>query len=204
MKKKHIAFVIVLALVLIASSVLMVTNRPESMKGEPSETETQTRETTAQTTEPLPFGVVENPFLDDYQETGATEATGTTEATEPQEETREPEATHPQKGNGGAGYNGEDGLVEPDVPETSPEKPAASPTEPPTEAPTAPKPQTEYEKFQNMNAQEQQDYMNSFGSVDDFFNWYNGAKEEYDASRDEIQVGGDSINMGDIITGKNG
>ena len=102
-----------------------------------------------------------------------------------------------------------------------PEQPKA--TEPPaTEAPTEPKPtgpddydntgsnigvsnenpltgNTEYEKYMNMSEAEQQAYFNSYADPADFFAWYNKAKEEYEQSRDVIEVGPDAtIDLGKL------
>lgn len=109
---------------------------------------------------------------------------------------------------------------------TQPKEPAATQpkaTEPPaTEAPTEPKPtgpddydntgsnigvsnenpltgSTEYEKYMNMSEAEQQAYFNSYADPADFFAWYNKAKEEYEQSRDVIEVGPDAtIDLGSL------
>lgn len=49
-----------------------------------------------------------------------------------------------------------------------------------------------------MSAQEQNDYMNSFDSIDAFFAWYNQAKAEYEASNPPIDVDGGSFDLGDL------
>lgn len=61
------------------------------------------------------------------------------------------------------------------------------------------KEKTEYEKFQEMSASDQHAYMNSFESVDAFFEWYNAAQAEYEATKNEIVVGSGSINFEEII-----
>ena len=59
-----------------------------------------------------------------------------------------------------------------------------------------------YEEYNALSAEEQEAYFNSFDTVDDFFVWYNKAKQEYEANQDYIEVGGDgNINIGD--SGKN-
>lgn len=93
---------------------------------------------------------------------------------------------------------------------------SAKPTKPkPTEPkPTQPKPTepsdpvdsdsdlTEYERFQNMSPSEQQAYMDSFPSIEAFFEWYNAAKAAYEAANPPIEVGDETIDIGDIIEGK--
>ena len=44
--------------------------------------------------------------------------------------------------------------------------------------------------------------MNSFDSVADFFAWYNAAKDEYEKQNPSVEIGGGSIDLGDIIGGK--
>lgn len=84
--------------------------------------------------------------------------------------------------------------------ETKPAETKPSETTPPTK-PAQPevKPQTEYERFQNMSAAEQQSHMESFDSMDDFFNWYNDAKTEHEAANPPIDVGNGSIDMGELM-----
>lgn len=101
------------------------------------------------------------------------------------------------------------------VPAETKPAPTEEPTEAPTEAPTEPKPtgpddydntgsnigastepvltgDSEYEKYMNMSAEDQEAYFNSFSSPAEFFDWYNKAKEEYEESRDVIEVGPDA------------
>ncbi len=61
----------------------------------------------------------------------------------------------------------------------------------------------EYEVFQNLSALEQQEYMESFSDIDDFFEWYNMAKEEYEKANSAINVDGGTIDIGEIIEDKN-
>lgn len=58
---------------------------------------------------------------------------------------------------------------------------------------------SEYEKYMNMSADEQQEYFNSFDDPADFFAWYNKVKQEYEDSRNVIEVGPDAtVDLGDI------
>ena len=55
-----------------------------------------------------------------------------------------------------------------------------------------------YEEYNALSAEEQEKYFNSFKTVEDFFAWYNKAKEEYEASQDYIEVGEDgNLNIGE-------
>jgi hypothetical protein len=53
-----------------------------------------------------------------------------------------------------------------------------------------------------MSPAEQQAYVESFDSIDQFFDWYNTAKAEYEAANPPIDVGDGVIDMEDIIGGK--
>lgn len=61
-----------------------------------------------------------------------------------------------------------------------------------------------YEEFMAMDGKEQEKYMNSFGDIDAFFNWYNDAKETYEKENPSIEIGNGPIDMEEIINGKNG
>jgi hypothetical protein len=37
-----------------------------------------------------------------------------------------------------------------------------------------------FEEYNNLSAEEQEEYFNSFENVEDFFAWYNKAKQEYE------------------------
>ena len=196
--KKMITLVLALMMLMLAACGKKVNEPVEINQG----TETTPVVEEVATEEPV-SGVVDNPFDEELD---------ATEATEEDVVVRDPDESS--------------GLLEPDEEDdpASATKPSVKPTEPtkPTEPSTKPtepadKPSTgngsgnntsssgemSYEKLQSMSAAEQQAYMNSFGSIDEFFAWYNAAKEEYDSSKDEIEVGNGSINMGDIINGGN-
>ena len=77
-----------------------------------------------------------------------------------------------------------------------------------TEAPTEPEATEDdgemtYEKFMAMDAAGQQAFINSFPSMDAFFEWFNAAKEAYEASRNEVEIGDGSFDIGDLINGSN-
>ena len=51
-----------------------------------------------------------------------------------------------------------------------------------------------------MSPDEQVEFFNQFASMEEFVQWYNDAKEAYDAEHGAIDIGGDgSIDLGDII-----
>lgn len=57
----------------------------------------------------------------------------------------------------------------------------------------------DYEEFTAMSPTQQRVYMESFESLDAFFEWYNGAKEVYEQAHPPIDVGDGVIDMEDII-----
>ena len=79
------------------------------------------------------------------------------------------------------------------VPATEP------PTEPPTEAPTdAPAEDTykapqNYEEYLALSSDDLTRFMESFPSVDDFFDWVKAERKKYEDAKDKIQVGSDGI-----------
>ena len=119
----------------------------------------------------------------------------------------EPEVTSKPSDSGKPTQTNKPEVAEPEA--TKPEATEPKPTEPkPTEPkPTEPKPteknESEYESFQNMDASQQKEHMDSFGSIDEFFDWYNKAKEEHEAANPPIDVGDGTVDMGDLM-GKNG
>ena len=144
------------------------------------ETETTTETTTEVTIEPnvteesIP-GVEDSIFDDETEPSQETEP----EATEP--DTTEPEETDPE---GSAGTEGS---------EPTEEAPSTEPSQPSGET------ETEYQRFQNMSAADQQSFMDTFDSIEAFFEWYNNAKAEHEAANPPIDVGDGNIDIGDIM-----
>lgn len=102
-------------------------------------------------------------------------------------------------------------TTRPSVPSTKPSE-SVKPTEPsaqpgPTTRPTEPvqgtEPAMDYETYINLSATEQKAYRESFESLAAFFEWYNAEKKEYEAQKPEIEVGNGSIDLEDIMGGKN-
>ena len=57
------------------------------------------------------------------------------------------------------------------------------------------KEQTDYERYHAMSGAEQKKFMDSFGSVEAFFEWYSKAKEENDALTERIAADSLEIDM---------
>lgn len=58
-----------------------------------------------------------------------------------------------------------------------------------------------YEAYRDLSAEEKKAYMNAFADVDDFFEWYYAALEQYKKEHPDIEIGGGDIDIGDIIGG---
>ena len=91
-----------------------------------------------------------------------------------------------------------------DEPTNAPtEAPANDPTEP--DEPTTPQP-TEpenngpdlsmtYEEFQNLPPAKMREFQESFADIEDFFEWYNAAKEAYEKANPPIDAGDGTITL---------
>ena len=55
--------------------------------------------------------------------------------------------------------------------------------------------ETDYERYHSMSGAEQKKFMDSFGSIEAFFEWYNNAKTEYDALIEKIDPENPEIDM---------
>lgn len=55
---------------------------------------------------------------------------------------------------------------------------------------------SEYEAFQNMSGVEQKAYMESFDSVEAFFEWLNNARAEHEAGQSSVLVGDEPVELG--------
>lgn len=56
-----------------------------------------------------------------------------------------------------------------------------------------------YEDYINMTPQQQTSFIKSFSSVGEFTKWYNNAKTEYYKNNGNIDIGEDTIDLGDIF-----
>lgn len=195
MNKKKIIILIVLSL-LLAGGILFILLHPveDTTPTEPNAPTEGTVETGAPATE---SSIQTEPDDADNEETAAqTEAPATEEPTEIATEA-EPAEPKPS----------ETKPAEPEPEETEPTEPKSTDpddydntgsnigasTEPVLTG------DSEYERYMNMSAEDQEAYFNSFDSPAEFFDWYNKAKQEYEESRDVIEVGPDAtIDLGDI------
>lgn len=89
--------------------------------------------------------------------------------------------------------DGKNEETEPTVEPTTGENEEEEATTPPTSSGNT---KTEYEKFQAMSGAAQKEFMDSFGSVEEFFAWLNAARAEHEALHPEIDVGDGNINLG--------
>lgn len=90
----------------------------------------------------------------------------------------------------------------PDDKDDKDDKPKATPTVVPSPTPSATpevEEKTEYEKYIELSGAEQQKIFESYTNPQDFFDWYNAAKKEYDDKNQAIIVDGGSINLEDYI-----
>lgn len=92
--------------------------------------------------------------------------------------------------------------TEPTTPSTQP----SDPTEPENTIPgttDAPSHEYTYEDYMAMSPSERQAFVESFGSIDAFWEWYDAAYADYEARQETIEVGGDGggIDIGDLVGG---
>lgn len=195
MMKKRILAVLLVILVLAMAGC----GRKKVEETTPMTDPVTTVESTVAETKDIPLE--DNIFDDDPEET--TEATEATEETESQDQNSdssvEPtEAAQPT--------DPKPTTPKPTEP-TKPTKPTETtdPTEgtKPAEDESSDGNLTEYEQFQNMSPEQQQAYMESFESIEAFFEWLNEAKEAYEKANPPIEVGSGTIDIGAIIEGKN-
>lgn len=195
MNKKK--FVLLLVFIMIVLMGCGEKNEEEQIESVSSETEATVYETV---TETIP-GLEDSIFDTELQ------------TTEPEETERE--VTELDKKE-------ESGIKQPENQATSTKPSSTSPTTPSAKDDQANEPTTkpgtedgetkndstavqisDYEKFHDMSAAEQQAYIEACGDIDAFFEWYNNAKEEHEAANPPIEVGDGNVDMGDIIGGSN-
>ena len=133
------------------------------------------------TTDPPPSTEETIPGLEDSEFLDETETSQETEPEATELDATEPEETDPE---GSAGTEGS---------EPTEETPSTEPSQPSGET------ETEYQRFQNMSAADQQSFMDSFDSIEALFEWYNNAKAEHEAANPPIDVGDGNIDIGDIM-----
>ena len=84
-------------------------------------------------------------------------------------------------------------VTEPD--ETEPQQTQPNETEPVQ----VPEGEIDYETFVALDPAVQREYMESFESMDAFFEWYNAAKEAYEKAHPPIDVGDGVIDLEDLF-----
>lgn len=182
----------ILLTVLLAALLLVGCNRDLPEQTQPTTTPPVTTQPSAPSTEPSTAGT--EPSTETTApagtQTGGDEAP-ITDATKPSDAPTQPttQPTNPPATQ----------------PTTAPTQPATQPTTAPTEPATQPPAAelSDYETFRQLSPADQQKYMESFASVEAFFEWYNKAKAEYEAANPPIEIGGDSsVDLGDVLGGK--
>ena len=88
-------------------------------------------------------------------------------------------------------------TTEPAVTEPAVTEPQQTQPTQPTE--TVPESELDYETFTAMDPAEQRVYMESFESLDAFFEWYNAAKEAYEREHPAIDVGDGVVDLGGLV-----
>ena len=189
MVKKIILAVLLVALLIAVFALARLVDRDVDVAGEQTNEETQTQQT-----EEVLLPGLEDSFSDDEwdeeiepTEEEATEAAEDEETTDPAEEM---DTTDPTTGKDAA-------TTKPGTTEetTKPTQPGSGSGE--TTTPNKPESsKISYEEYESMSAAQQKDYMNSFGSVENFFDWYNNAKEEYDAKNPDIEIEDGKVEIG--------
>lgn len=58
---------------------------------------------------------------------------------------------------------------------------------------------TEFERYNAMSGAQQQEYMESFASIEAFFAWYNNAKAEHEALNPPVIIDGSSVDAEDLV-----
>lgn len=178
-RNKLIIIVAVLAVIIIGLIIFVVGMKPND---QPAPTDGSTVPGTT---------VVTNPSEETTNP--ATQQTEETEATEPTETTVPTQETDP--------VNTETSATEPV--ETKPAETKPEETEPQETKPQETEPAQQgknpwdvtYDTYQNMSAAEQKAQMESFGSIEEFFVWYNAAKKKYQDENPGIEIG-----AGDVVT----
>lgn len=100
--------------------------------------------------------------------------------------------TTPEESQTSSSETAADESAEPSEPETDtpdePEDSATDPEETTAEASANPEPIT-FEAYHALSSAEQEDYFWSFATPDDFFAWYNAAKEKYQEENPGVEIG---------------
>ena len=68
------------------------------------------------------------------------------------------------------------------------------------DAPVAPsyENQITYEEYNSLSGEAQEAYFNTFPTIESFFEWYNAARAEYEKNNPAIEIGDDTIDIGNF------
>ena len=160
-------------IVVILAAILMVSELFKSNEN-PAEQQVDVATETQQPEETNLPGLEDSIFDDEEEEIAETGAVAVTESEEP---TTEAEATQPTSAGSG------------DAETTEPT--GTTSVEPVTG-------NTAFERYEAMSADEQRAYMMSFENMEDFFDWYNKAKAEYDALHPDIEISDGKVDIGQL------
>ena len=58
--------------------------------------------------------------------------------------------------------------------------------------------QITYEEYNSLSGEEQEAYFNTFPTIESFFEWYNSARDEYEKNNPAIEIGDDTIDIGNF------
>lgn len=162
--------------------------------------------TTQSTAESTP-GLIENDFDWDEVEENTESTEDDEDATIPtQGKEDDNESTIPTESNRPGSNNNppeSGGLQDPEDPEepndsapTNPGTQKPDPTDPnPTEKPDVSPDDVDYETFMAMSPSEQQAFMESFDSIEDFFVWFQEAKQKYEDEHPSVDVGDGNVTI---------
>lgn len=178
MNRKWIAVLAAAVILLIGVFAVILNTEEAAEPSEPTEQTTQAAQETQGTQETIE--VVPGAALNDFEEADFEEKTPETT-----EETKE-STTQPTTQNDSTEPS------ETTVPTTG--KDSEDESKPATDS-------TDYETYNAMSGEQQKAFMETFESVEAFFDWYNAAKEEYDAQHPDVEIGDDAIDFGEIING---
>ena len=200
MVKKIILAVLLLALLIAVFALAKLLDREmDPVERLPSE-----ESVTEETEETLPPGVEE--WYEDDEETS--EISGEEMTGQPDQNQTSTEPTNATTGSATTPTNPTTGgtttPTNPTTPTTGtettqPTTPASGneqTTEPTTVPANSAPAKLTYEEYEDMTAAQQREFMMSFADVEDFFDWYNQAKAEYEAQHPDIEIGDGKVEIG--------
>lgn len=189
MSKWLIGIIVIVLAVIISLSVILLCNLEKSPSDDNQPTTATTEPTSAPVTDPSNSDSVttdeEEPIVQ-----GDDEPTKpATPVTQPQQEPTEGSSIEP-----GDQPSDEPTNAPTEAPATDPTEPAepTTPTEPENNGPDL---SMTYEEFQNLPPAKMREFQESFADIEDFFVWYNAAKEAYEKANPPIDAGDGTITL---------